>query len=71
MNHNSIRNAVAKMMTDAKVVAALSDQAPTPLDPAAVRRAYERLWYSYQEAIQHIESLEAQLMHYADLKWRN
>ena len=69
--NNSIRAAVRKMMTDARVVAALSDPPPPPLDPAAVRRAYERLWYSFQDALRHIEYLEVQLTHYADLRWRN
>ena len=69
---NSIRDTVAKMMTDAKVVAALSDQTPpTPQSEAAVRRAYERLWGAYQDALARIESLEVQLALWADSRWRN
>ena len=65
---DSIGATVRKMIMDAKVVAALS---PPELDPAAVRRAYERLWDSYSDAMRRIERLEIELAHWADLKWKN
>ena len=73
MNENDfIRAAVRKMMTDARVVAALSDPPPpTPLICERLAHSHERLWYSFQDALRHIEYLEVQLTHFADLRWRN
>ena len=73
MNGDSVGNTVRKMMTDAKVVAALSDPfAPaTPEDMQRLARAHDKLWHAYEMALQHIEYLEIQLMHWADTRWRN
>ena len=73
MNENdSIRAAVRKMMTDARVVAALSDQAPTtPIDVERLAHSHEKLWQAYEAALEHIQFLEVQLTHFADSRWRN
>ncbi len=68
---DSIRAAVAKMMTDARVVAALSDKSPPPIDVEHLAHSHEKLWRAYEAACDHIELLEIHLAHYADLKWRN
>ena len=69
---DSIGARVAKMMTDAKVVAALSGQAPTtPIDVERLAHSHEKLWRAYDAALQHIEYLEIQLTHWADMKWKN
>ena len=67
----SIRLAVQKMMTDAKVIAALSDQAPPKPQATRLAKSYEKLWRAYESALDHIEYLEVQLTHFADLKWKN
>jgi hypothetical protein len=72
MNGDSVGNTVRKMMTDAKVVAALSDPfAPTTPQATQLAKSYERLWRAYEMALDHIEYLEVQLTHFADLKWKN
>ena len=69
---DSIRARVAKMMTDAKVVAALSGQAPTtPIDVERLAHSHEKLWRAYEMALDRIEYLEVHLTHFADLRSRN
>ena len=74
MNENdSIRAAVRKMMTDARVVAALSSPvAPTtPIDVERLAHSHRKLWQVHEMACDRIQHLEALLVHYANLKWRN
>jgi hypothetical protein len=71
MNGDSVGNTVRKMMTDAKVIAALSDQAPPTPQATQLAKSYERLWRAYEMALDHIEYLEVQLTLFADLKWKN
>jgi hypothetical protein len=70
---DSIRAAVAKMQTDSRVVAALSDPfAPTtPEDMQRLAHSHKKLWRIYEAALARIEHLEIQLTHFADLRWRN
>jgi hypothetical protein len=69
--NDSIGNAVRKMMTDAKVVAALSDQTPPTPDTERLAKMYERLWSAFEDSRARIEYLEVQLTHFADLRWKN
>lgn len=72
MNGDSVGNTVRKIMTDAKVVAALSDQAPaTPEDMQRLAQSHEKLWRAYDAALAHIERLEFEFMLRAYPRWRN
>ena len=70
-DNDSIGNTVRKMMTDAKVVAALSDQTPPTPDAEGVAHAYERLYRAFELALDRIHRLEIELAHCATLKWMN